>query len=81
MRYLSLIELPRLSHFQKSALGTYGERWSALRRSTTPVDREEAALVIHARRHESRFEALQAGKRRSPTTEVISLPCRHGRVS
>ncbi|HJZ29511.1 MAG TPA: hypothetical protein VKF35_00300 [Hyphomicrobiaceae bacterium] len=43
---MSLIELPRLSHFQKSALGTYGERWSELRRSTTPVDRDEAEAGV-----------------------------------
>jgi len=46
MRYLSLIELPRLSAFQKAALATYGERWSALRRSTSPVDRHEAEARV-----------------------------------
>ncbi len=46
MRYLSLIELPRLSAFQKAALATYGERWSALRRSTSPVDRHEAEAGV-----------------------------------
>jgi hypothetical protein len=46
MRYLSLIELPRLSAFQKAALASYGERWSALRRSTAPVDRDEAEAGV-----------------------------------
>jgi hypothetical protein len=46
MRYLSLIELPRLSAFQKAALGPYGERWSELRRSTAAVDREEAEAGV-----------------------------------
>jgi hypothetical protein len=46
MRYLSLIELPRLSAFQKAALASYGERWSALRRSTSPVDRHEAEAGV-----------------------------------
>lgn len=46
MRYLSLIELPRLSSFQKAALSTYGERWSELRRSTAPVDRSEAEAGV-----------------------------------
>jgi hypothetical protein len=46
MRYLSLIELPRLSTFQKAALGSYGERWSELRRSTAAVNREEAEAGV-----------------------------------
>jgi hypothetical protein len=46
MRYLSLIELPRLAAFQKAALAAYGERWSELRRSTKPVDRGEAEAGV-----------------------------------
>ena len=46
MRYLSLIELPRLAAFQKAALATYGERWSELRRSTAAVNRDEAEAGV-----------------------------------
>jgi hypothetical protein len=46
MRYLSLIELPRLAAFQKAALPTYGERWSELRRSTGAVNRSEAEAGV-----------------------------------
>ena len=46
MRFLSLIELARLSPEQRGALAGYGERWQRLRASTMPADRSAAEAGV-----------------------------------
>src|SRR5882757_7158108 len=47
MRFLSLIELARLSSEQREALAGYGERWLGLRTCTEPADRPAAEAGVH----------------------------------
>lgn len=45
---MSRIELAALSDTQRAQLSVYGSRWDALRRASSPPDRERATQSVHA---------------------------------